>query len=299
MVKEKTTTEETKKPAFRAGFVTLVGRSNAGKSTLLNTLIGTKVAAVTHKPQTTRQAIHGVLNYDGAQAVFVDTPGVLKESHNPLSGKLLERVRESLDSIDVVIYVVDPGKAIGAEERYIMSLIRHLEIPKILVINKCDLPKKEKMFLDDYKLLAEDGEFTAVFELSALLGRHVEPLRKQVLELLPVGEAIYPPDQITNISRDTWLSEVIREKILLALRQEVPYTTHVEIESAEEKDDVVVIRAVIYTYDSRYKKMIIGSGGRSIKEIGIAARKEIATAINKKVFLELEVETDKHWEQRA
>ena len=276
--------------------MTLVGRSNVGKSTLLNTLIGTKVAAVTHKPQTTRNIIHGVLNNPQGQAVFIDTPGIFKGGHSSISGKLEERVKEAVQDVDVAIYVVDPTKAIGTEERYILSLLRKIESPKILVINKSDLPQKSKEFLDDYKALAE--EFDAVFELSALLDRHVEPLRQKVFELLPEGGELYLDNQITNIDRNFWAAEIIREKILLALRQEVPYSVSVEVESMEEKDDIMVIKATIYTNDSRYKRMIIGAGGRAIKEIGIAARKELSTAMNKKIFLELEVETDKHWEER-
>ncbi|OGH88491.1 MAG: GTPase Era [Candidatus Magasanikbacteria bacterium RIFOXYC2_FULL_42_28] len=291
MTEEKTTTKE-----FKSGFVTLVGRSNTGKSTLLNSLIGTKVAAVSHRPQTTRHIIHGVLNYPEAQAVFVDTPGVLRDHHNNLSGKLEEKVKEAIADIDIIVYVVDPVKAIGAEERYIQSILRKLDIPKILVINKSDLPTEEKEFLDDYKNLGE--EFTAVFELSAIFNRHVEPLRQKVLELLPAGEAIYPPDQITNINREFWIAEVVREKIFLALRQEVPYSTHVETTEIEEKPEMWVIKSTVFTSDSRYKKMIIGAGGRAIKEIGIAARKELEGALNKKVFLELEVETDRRWEER-
>lgn len=281
---------------MKSGFVTLVGRSNAGKSTLLNTLVGTKLAAVTHKPQTTRNIIHGVLNTAQGQAVFVDTPGVLKEHGDPLSGKLTERVHESLSGIDVVVHVVDPTKALGAEERYIMALLRKIDKPKILVINKSDLPDKEKIFLEDYLALA--GDYDSALELSAVKNRHVEPLRQKVFELLPEGEPNYLEGQITNIDNRFWTAEIIREKIFLALRKEVPYTTHVEIEEAEEKPDVIVIKARVFTNDKRYKKMIIGAGGRAIKEIGIAARKELETALNKKVFLELEVEADKHWEER-
>ncbi|MCX6782080.1 MAG: GTPase Era [Candidatus Magasanikbacteria bacterium] len=290
------TTSNPENPALKSGLITLVGRSNVGKSTLLNTLIGTKLAIVTDKPQTTRNIIHGVLNWPQGQAVFVDTPGVFKESRNFLSGKLGKRVHESLEDIDLVIYVVDPTKSVGAEERYIMSLIRKIEVPKILVINKSDLPRQEKEFLDDYLALSEN--YSAVFELSALHNRHVEPLREKVFELLPFGEPLYPPDQLTNTDPKFWVSELIREKIFKALRKEVPYTTHVEIVDIEEKPDLYVIKATIYTLDARYKKMIIGAHGRAIKEIGIAARKELETALNKKVFIELEVETDKHWEER-
>ena len=267
-----------------------------GKSALLHTLVGTKIAAVTDKPQTTRNIIHGVLNTAQGQAVFVDTPGVFKDKGNPLSGKLIQRAREALQAINIIIYVADPTKSIGAEERSTLSMIRNLEIPKLLVINKSDLPTKEKKYLDDYKALSD--QFTAVFELSAEQNRDVQPLRDKVFELLPEGEPTYPPAQLTNLDKKFWVAELIREKIFKALRQEVPYTTHVEVTDIEDKPDLFVINAVVYTYDSRYKKMIIGAGGRSIKEIGIAARKELEAALNKKVFLQLEVETDRRWEEK-
>lgn len=282
---------------FKSGFVTLVGRSNVGKSTLLNTLVGTKIAVVTDKPQTTRNIIHGVLNYPQGQAVFIDTPGVFKQNRSALSGILTQRVREAIQNINLIIYVVDPSKSLGAEERATLALIRNLEIPKFLVINKSDLPKKEKIYLENYRELAD--QFSAVFELSALRGSHVQPLRDKVLEFLPAGEAAYPPNQLTNVDERFWVAEIIREKIFKALRKEVPYTTHVEVEDIEDKSDMFVIKANIYTNDSRYRKMIVGAGGRAIKEIGIAARKELETALNKKVFLELEVEVDKHWETRV
>ncbi len=281
---------------LKSGFVTLVGRSNVGKSALMNTLIGTKIAAVTDKPQTTRNIIHGVLNTPQGQVVFVDTPGVFKDKGNPLSGKLIQRAQEALQGINIVIYVADPTKSLGVEERSTLAMIRKMEIPKLLVINKSDLPAKDKIFLDDYKALAD--QFTEVFELSAEQNRDVQPLRDKVFELLPVGEPNYSPTQLTNMDEKFWVAELIREKIFKALRQEVPYTTHVEVTDIEEKPDLFVINAVVYTYDSRYKKMIIGAGGRSIKEIGIAARKELEAALNKKIYLQLEVETDRRWEER-
>lgn len=292
--KEKPTDELSKQK--KSGLVTLVGRSNVGKSTLLNALVGTKIAAVTDKPQTTRSIIHGVLNHAEGQAVLVDTPGVFKQHRGVLSGPLLERVHESLQDIDLVLYVTDPGKTVGAEERYTLSLLRHLTIPKILVINKIDVPEEEREFMDEYRALSPD--FTATFEISALRRRHLQPLIAKIFELLPTGEPFYPPDQLTNIDKNFWIAELIREKIFLALRKEVPYTTHVEVTNVEDKPDVFLIQATVFTYDKRYKQMIVGKGGRAIKEIGIAARKELEQAINKKVFLELEVETDKHWMER-
>lgn len=281
----------------KSGMITLVGRSNVGKSTLLNTIVGTKIAAVTHRPQTTRNIIHGVLNTPQGQAVFLDTPGILKEKGYPLAGKLTERLHESLRGIDMVLYVVDPAKSLGAEERATLALIRKLEIPKILAINKSDLPEEEKEYLEDYRELGK--EFDAVFELSALHNSHVEPLRQKVLELLPEGVALYPENQLTNVEPKFWVAEIIREKFFLAMRKEVPYTIHVEVDDIEEKKDVTVITANVYTYDSKYKNMLVGTHGRALKEVGIAARKELEMALGKKVYLELEVETDKHWMERV
>ncbi|MDD4476950.1 MAG: GTPase Era [Patescibacteria group bacterium] len=287
---------ETNEQKFKSGIVTLVGRSNVGKSTLLNTLVGTKIAIVTEKPQTTRRIIHGVLNIPQGQVVFVDTPGVFKETKSKLGGKLTQRVHEAIKDIDIVVYVADPTKSLGAEERFVLSMVKQLKMPKILVINKSDLPTSEKPYLDDYKALAE--EFDDSFELSALRNAHIQPLKDKVAELLPEGPPMYPPEQLTNIDPKFWVAEIIREKIFKALRKEIPYTTHVEVEEVEEKENLLVIQATVYTSEKRYKKMIIGAKGRSIKEIGIAARKELETALNKKIFLELNVEADKHWEER-
>ncbi len=281
---------------LKSGIVTLIGRSNAGKSTLLNTLVGTKIAAVTDKPQTTRNNIHGILNHARGQIVFVDTPGVFKQTGNVLSGQLVKTVHEAMQDIDVAVYVCDPTKIIGAEERSILALLRSSRAKKIMVINKSDLPERDKTHLEDY--LALSADFDAHFELSALKNRHIQPFVERVLDLLPVGEPLYPPDQLTNIDKNFWISELIREKVFLALRKEVPYTTQVEILSTEDKPDVFVVNAMVYTYDKRYKKMIVGAGGRAIKEIGIAARKELEQALNKKVFLDLNVEADKHWIDR-
>lgn len=281
---------------MKAGLVTLIGRSNAGKSTLLNTMVGTKIAAVTDKPQTTRANIQGVLNDPRGQAVLVDTPGVFKEHRGPLSSQMEESIHEALQQIDLVVYVADPGRPIGPEERSVLALARKQSVPKILVINKSDLPKEQKEYLEDYRALAD--EFSAVFELSALRRRHIQPLVDKIFDLLPEGEPLYPPDQLTNIDKNFWVAELIREKIFLALRKEVPYTTNVEVESIEEKPDLYVIKARILTYDKKYKPMIIGARGRALKEIGIAARKELERALGKKVFLDLEVEADKHWIER-
>lgn len=286
------------KMPFKSGFATLVGRSNVGKSTLLNTLAGTKIAAVTEKPQTTRDILRGIVSDERGQIVFVDTPGILKHKKSALAGKMIKRAREAMQDINVLIYVVDPSKQIGEEDRYVLSVIRKLaDIPKLLVINKDDLPKEQKKYLEDYLDLAD--EFDGVFEVSALKDRHIKNLKNKVFELMPPGDPFYPIGQITDIDNKKWIAEIIREKIFNILRQEVPYSTHVEVENLEDREGIIMIEAIIYTNDSRYKKMIIGRNGQTIKQIGVKARQELELALNKKIFLDLEVETDRRWEERV
>jgi GTP-binding protein Era len=280
---------------FHSGFTTLIGRSNVGKSTLMNTLTGIKIAAVTNKPQTTRNIIHGVINYPQGQAVLVDTPGILREKKSPLAGKLLRRAKEALENIDLILYLVDPTKSLGEEERYVMSLVKKINIPKILIINKSDLPSRDKIYLEDYRQLGT--EFNQTFELSALKNKHVKPLRDAIFSFLPEGEAIYPESQLTNLNEKEWIREIIREKAFNALWQEVPYTLHVAVRDIENKPDIMVISAAIIVGDRRYKKMIVGRGGQMIKQIGSMARKELEIALNKKIYLDLEVESNLRWDE--
>ena len=281
---------------MKSGFVVLIGRSNVGKSTLMNTLVGTKIAAVTHKPQTTRQAIHGVLTRPEGQIVFVDTPGVFKDAGGALTKALTKTVEDSLIGIDAILYVADPTRGLGPEERATLAMIRKLVQPKLLVINKSDMPEREKPFVEDYRALAE--QFTGVFELSALKARHIEPLIERLYALLPEGEPAYPEGQKTDLTEYVWVAEIIREKIFLATEQEVPYSTQVEVDAMEEKNERLVITARILTTETRCKKMLIGHGGQKIKEIGIAARRELEAATNKKVYLDLQVAVDPHWVRR-
>ena len=281
---------------MKSGFVVIVGRSNVGKSTLLNTLVGTKIAATSFRAQMTRHAIHGVMNLPAGQAVFVDTPGLFKNRKNPLSAKLLNKVKESLEGVNVIIYVVDPTREIGDEEKSIYGMIRHLDTPKILVINKSDLPEKDRRHQDEYENWGK--EFDTVFRLSALRARHIQPLRDKVMELLPAGEPVYPPEQLTNIDHYFWIAEIIREKVYSVFDKEVPYSINVEVDKMEEKKAITVISARILTNEERYKKIIIGQSGRKIKEIGQLARRELEQATNQKIYLELEVEVDKHWVER-
>lgn len=281
---------------MKSGFVILVGRSNVGKSTLLNTLVGTKIAATSFRAQMTRHIIHGVINTSEGQVVIIDTPGIFKDKKNRLSAKLIQKAKEALEGVDVIVYVIDPTREIGAEERYIYGLIRHLDVIKILVLNKQDLPESERKYKEDYLEWA-DG-FDAVYSLSALKASHVQPLREKIVEFMPEGEPIYPEHQLTNIDKEFWIAEIVREKIFSVFEKEVPYSITVEVSGVEDKENVVVIEARILTDNVRYKKIIIGFKGQKLKEVGQLARKELEQALNKKVYLDLEVEVDTHWVER-
>ncbi len=283
---------------MKSGFVALIGRSNVGKSTLLNTLVGTKIAATSFRAQMTRQEIHGVMTTPEGQAVFIDTPGIFKDRKNPLTAKLTNKVKETIaQKPDLIIYVVDPTREIGDEERAALGMIRHLDVPKILVINKSDLSAKERQHQSSYERLGSD--FDSVYSLSALRAAHIQPLKEKVISLLPEGEMLYPEEQWTNIDDYFWMAEIIREKIFSVFDKEVPYSTTVEVDHVEDKKDIMVINARILTNAERYKKILIGQSGRKIKEIGQLARRELEAAINKKIFLELEVEVDTHWVERV
>ena len=284
---------------MKAGFVVLVGRSNVGKSTLLNNLIGTKIAITSPKPQTTRRSAQGVLHVPEGQIVFVDTPGVFNKRADRVTEKLNETVKESLKGVDVILYVVDPTRAIGAEEERVMRMIKGAGIPALLVINKID--EERIPFLEDYRALSPD--FSATVEVSALRRKHFKPLVAEIVKRLPEGEPLYPEHQITNMENREWYAELIREKIFLTLHQEVPYSAAVEvdeIETRKSKDgrETLYIKARILTDNAQHKKMIIGAGGRRIKQIGSMTRRELEQVSEMNVYLDLEVDIDTHWAER-
>ncbi len=282
---------------MKSGFVILAGRSNVGKSTLLNSLVGTKVAIVTPKPQTTRQNIRGILHDPRGQAVFVDTPGVFDKSRDKLTEALNREVRSALDGAELIVYVADPTRAIGSEEHRIWNLIEATRRPKIMVINKCDLPDKKKPFIFEFRRLGEKCD--ALIEISALNETNLNALKDKIFELLPEGEPYYPEFQFSDMETKKWVEELIREKVFIQMHQEIPYSATVEVAEMEKRPDgTLYIRADILTTDKRYKKMIIGKNAEKIKEIGSAARYELETAMQTKIFLDLEVEVDEHWIDR-
>ncbi|MBU4314931.1 GTPase Era [Patescibacteria group bacterium] len=285
------------KKSFKSGFAVLIGRSNVGKSTLLNSLVGTKVAITTPKPQTTRVPLQGVVHDPRGQIVFVDTPGVMQKAKDELTKKLLASVKESLRDIDVLLYVVDPTREIGNEEKQTLKMIEDIEKPKLLIINKVD-EKSAQRNIDFYRDLLDD-HFDAMIELSALNGTNLDILKDWIFEHLPDGEPYYEQNQISNLGQKERIAELIREKLFLRLREEVPYSVHVVVNEIERRPNgTLYIGADVLTTDERYKRMIIGKGARGIKEISQSTRKELETVTGEKIFLELNVEVDSHWVER-
>lgn len=276
----------------KSGFVVLLGRSNVGKSTLLNALIGTKAAIVTPKAQTTRHAIQGILHDPRGQVVFVDTPGIFKKSKDLLTQKMTKAAKEALQDIDLVLYVVDPSRSIGTEENMGFDLIKNIKVPKFLVINKIDL--KDKTYFNEY--FERSKYFDNTFQVSALKHSNLNELVDKIFEVLPEGENFYPDFQLTNLDNKFWFAEFIREKVFIMTSQELPYSINVEVEEITEKpNNVLYIKATIITNKEHHKKMIIGQKAKKIKTIGKAARKELELITNKKVFLDLNVKVDERW----
>jgi len=281
---------------LKSGFAVLVGRTNVGKSTLLNALVGTKIAIVTPKPQTTRDTYHGIVNRPEGQIVFVDTPGIFKTQPSKLVANLHHKIRDAIEGIDVIVHVVDPTRSIGTEDQRVSELVGHIAQPKILVLNKSDLPNRP--FRETW--LDRGPNYSSTVEVSARSGKNVELIIQAIFRHLPVGPAQYPAGQVTNVTNEFWIAELIREKLYLKTNQEVPYTATVQIETIEDRKDksgkpLVYIKAVILTTDDRHQRMLIGQGARKIKDIGSFARKELEVAMNKKVFLDLDVLVDEHW----
>jgi GTP-binding protein Era len=282
---------------MKAGVVAIIGRPNVGKSTLLNTILGQKVSITSPKPQTTRFTIEAVYEDDRGQIVFIDTPGIFGKVEDKLAKKINMRAEESLEgNVDIVIYMVDHTRERSFEENKTLGIVRKANVPKILLINKSDVRKPS--YIVQYKFL--EDEFSKVIEISALGHKNINTLMDTLFEMLPEREAIVDTKTLVqpglNLDSKLFLSEIIREKAFLFLRKELPYSVTTVIDDVEERDNgVLYIKARILTSEERYKGMIVGKNGFMIKEISMAARKELETASNKKVYLELTVEVDTHW----
>ena len=282
---------------MKTGVVCLIGRPNVGKSTLLNNILGQKVSITSPKPQTTRFNIQAVYEDDRGQIIFVDTPGIFGKVTDSLSKRINVRAEESISGgVDAVVYMVDHTRERDFEENKALGIVRKVNAPKILVINKTDV--KKPTHIVQYKFM--EDEFDSVVEISALAHKNLNTLLDTIFDFLPEGKPTIDTKTLTqpglNIDSRLFISEIIREKAFLFLRKEVPYTLATVVDEVIERDNgVVYIKARILTSADRYKAMIIGKSGSMIKEISQAARKELETATSKKVYLELTVETDPHW----
>lgn len=282
---------------MKAGIVAIIGRPNVGKSTLLNTILGQKVSITSPKPQTTRFTIEAVYEDDRGQIIFIDTPGIFGKVENSLAKKINSRIEDATTgNIDLAIYMVDHTRERSFEENKALGIIRKIKAPKILLINKIDV--KKPSFMVQYRFL--EDEFDTKVEISALGHKNINTLMDAIFERLPEGQKIVDTGGIAqpglNLDSKTFLSEIIREKAYLFLRKELPYSITTVIDDVIERDNgVLYVKARILTSEDRYKGMIVGKGGYMIKEISMASRKELETATNKKVYLELTVEVDTHW----
>jgi GTP-binding protein Era len=281
---------------FRSGFASLLGRPNAGKSTLLNALIGEKLAIVSDKPQTTRTTIQGVVNLPGAQVVFVDTPGIHK-STTLFNKRMMDTVRTALEDRDVLLYVADASIPFSTEDAEAVSALRNLSTPTLLLINKIDRVQDKRQMLpliEQYKSVREFAEYIPV---SAKTGEGLDRVREAIVSRLPEGPAYFPADHLTDQPERFLAAELIREQILRQTRQEIPHAAAVLIDRWEETPKLTRIAATIYVERPGQKAIVIGAGGASLKKIGTLARLEIEKMLARKVFLELFVKVQKDWRE--
>lgn len=280
---------------YRSGFVAVLGKPNVGKSTLINAFVGQKIAIISPKPQTTRRRLRGILTLPQAQIIFVDTPGIHFPKHK-LGEYMVETATRALKGIDLALFMVDVSQPPTGEDEEIARLLREYRpAPVILVLNKVDLlrPEREEAHREAYLAL---GEFREWLFLSATRGDNRERLLELIIEYLPLGPQYYPPDQVTDQEVRFMAAELIREQALEFLHQEVPHSVAVVVEEFQERrEDLTYISATIYVEKKSQKGIVLGQGGKTVKRIGTAARKEIEALLGKRVYLELWVKVSKKW----
>ena len=278
----------------KSGFAALIGRPNAGKSTLLNHLIGEHIAAVSSKPQTTRTRIQGFITRPDAQIIFVDTPGIHKPGY-ALNRRMMGIVAEALEQVDVILLMRDATSKGGAGERFALELIKQSSKPVFLLLNKVDLIKDKATLLPLLEQYSQEHNFAELIPISARTGNGVERLVETLVSYLPEGAALYDPDMYTDQKERTLAAEMVREKILHLTGEELPFVTAVRTEMWQEVEDATEIHCVIYVERDSQKPIIIGRGGQMLKEIGTRARQDIEQLLNRHVRLHLFVRVQKQW----
>ena len=278
---------------YKAGFATLIGRPNVGKSTLMNHLIGQKIAITSNKPQTTRNRIQTVYTSEEGQIVFLDTPGIHK-AKNKLGDYMVGVAQRTLSEVDVILWLVEPTNYIGAGEQYIIAQLKKTKTPKILVINKVDTVKKSEIlgFIDTYR---KQLDFEEIVPVSALKGTNTDTLLSCIFKYLPYGEAFYDEDTVTDQPMRQIVSELIREKALRLLSDEIPHGIAVSIDSMKYREHIVDIDATIVCERDSHKGIIIGKSGSMLKKIGMQARPDIEDLVEMQVNLQLWVKVKKDW----
>lgn len=282
---------------MRVGYVALLGRPNVGKSTLLNTILGQKVAIISDKPQTTRTSILGIKTTEKGQIIFVDNPGIHRPLHR-LNKRMMNFVYSALETADLLCLMIDATLKYGHGDEFVIDMLKSVTTPLFLLINKVDIVKKEKILLliDKYKDLLE---FKEIIPLSALKGTNVDVLEENIISYLPEAEKLYGDEDISDQSLQFLLSEIIREKLLSHVRQELPFVTAVYIEQMEDRGaGKKYIKARIFVEKDTHRKIIIGRQGSLIKRIGTEARKEMEDILEAKVFLDLHVRVKEKWRDR-
>lgn len=292
--------ERRERPEHRSGTVALIGRPNAGKSTLLNRLIGTKVSIVSDKPQTTRHRIRGVLSTDRGQIAFVDTPGVHRP-HYRMNRRMMETTRDTLRHVDVIAVLIDASESLGAGTAFLLEMVADLDTPRILLLNKVDKVAKP-VLLPLIDRLQHAADFATIIPISALRGDNADAFLDALFELLPVGPPLFPDDTLSDRSLRFHAAELVREQLLRRTREELPYTTAVVVERWEEPErdeEPVLIEATIYVEKDSQKPIVIGKGGRMLKQVGIAARQEIEALVGEHVDLRLWVKVRADWRESS
>ena len=282
--------------AFRSGFVSIIGRPNAGKSTLLNALMGEKLAIVSEKPQTTRSNIQGVLHLAGAQIVFLDTPGI-HESGTLLNRRMMETVRASLEDRDAVLYLADATAPFSDDDAKALGVIAKLSTPVLLLLTKIDRVRDKRLLLPRIEQFKAVREFAEYIPISAVTGEGLDYVRTALLARLPEGPAYFPSDHITEQPERFLAAELIREQVLRETRQEVPHAVAVLIDHWEDTPRLLKISATIYVERAGQKAIVIGAAGATLKKIGTSARLAMEDVFSRKIFLEIVVKVQKDWRQ--